>query len=46
MIYLWTLQSPYIITGLVPTAWRDLVVSSDIILDTASFFEHVFLKSQ
>ena len=35
---LWTLQSPYIITGLVPTGFRDLLVSADMLLDVTSFF--------
>ena len=39
MISLRTLQSPYIIPGLVPTGFRDLLVSSDMLLDARSFFK-------
>ena len=38
MISLLTLQNPCIIPGLVPTGLRDLLVSSDILLDATSFF--------
>ena len=37
LISLWTLQSPFIIPGLVPTGLGDRLVSSDILLETTIF---------
>ena len=39
MMSLGTLQSRYIIPGLVPTGFRDLLVSSDMLLDATSFLK-------
>ena len=39
MIFLWTLESPYIVPGQVPTGWRDPLVSSDILLRRNKFLK-------
>ena len=39
MISLWTLQSPYLIPGLVPTDLKDSLISSDILLIATSFLK-------
>ena len=39
IISLQTLQSPYIIPGLVPIGFRDLLFSSDMLLDATSFLK-------
>lgn len=40
-----TLQSPYIVTGLVLTGFTDLSVSFDIMLESSRFSEKITLKN-